>query len=88
MGATLNDNPEIREIFHKCLGETATFNECARLATLADIAESHGGDIAGSYFMNYFCQLRRRRCIMIWKSNCIAHGYYLSQPPAAAFRCY
>ena len=46
--------PEIRLSLVSALGETTTFNECARLATLGDIAEAHGGDIAAVIFEELF----------------------------------
>ena len=71
---TLNENSEIREIFHKCLGETDTFNECARLATLADIAESHGGDIARVVFHELFLASHvAEDARMIWYNQIVSH---------------
>ena len=42
--------PGVRSSLIQSLSDTTTFDECARLSTLADIAEAHGGDIAAVIF--------------------------------------
>ena len=70
----LSSNEEIRNVFHRCLGETSTFNECARLATLTDIAESHGGDIARVVFYELFLASHAAEdARMIWYNQIISH---------------
>ena len=71
---TLSSNEGIRNVFHRCLGDTSTFNECARLATLADIAESHGGDIARVVYYELFLASHvAEDARMIWYNQIISH---------------